>query len=80
MHNHCEEVLHNIQKTLHECRDNQKMMFISGIVNLHNCDNIKRWSDDVYSHVQLKMDIKNPILKDKYKIKYVVNKRLVVIE
>jgi hypothetical protein len=76
----CEEVLSNIQKTLHECRDNEKTLYISNNVNLHKCENIQHWLNDVYLHVGLRMEIKNPIIKDKYKIHYTVKKRLLIIE
>ena len=80
MKHSCDEVLSNIQKTLHECRDNQKTLRISDVVNLHKCENIQRWSNDVKFHIGLRIEVKNPIIKDIYKIKYIVKKRLLIIE
>ena len=75
----CDEVLNNIQKSLQECKDNQKIINISGIVNIHNCKNIQYWLNDVYYHIGLRMEIKNPVIENNYRIKYIVNKRLLII-
>lgn len=79
MKNHCEEILMNIQRTLHECRDNRKKFEVYNKINIHECSNIKRWSNDVFYHVGLKLEIKNPIIINEYNIKYDVKNRVITI-
>ena len=77
--NSCEEILINMQRTLHECCDNKKEFILKKAINMNGCDNIKNWSEDVSYHVGLKLNIKRPIIIGKYTIEYNVRNRTLTI-
>jgi hypothetical protein len=77
--NSCDEILKNMQRTLHECRDNKKEFFINKIMVIDKCDNITDWSKDVFYHVGLKLNIKHPVIFKKYTIEYNVKSRTLSI-
>ena len=78
--NDCDEILKNIQRTLHECNDNKKVFFMKNIIFIENCDNIKKWSEDVSYHVGLKLNINRSIILNKYTIEYNVRNRTLSIK
>jgi hypothetical protein len=78
--NNCEELLNNIQKSLHKCNNNKKIIEIEEIINFKECSNISEWYKIVKESTKLKIDLKKPILKEKYSIEYDVNKRLITID
>ena len=78
--NKCDVLLKNIQKSLHKCNNNKKIVEIEEIINFQDCDNIQDWYRTVKESTKLKIDLKKPILKEKYSIEYNVEKRLITIE
>jgi len=78
--NSCEELLKNIQKSLHKCNSNKKIIEIEEIINFKECINISDWYKTVKESTKLKIDLKKSILKEKYSIEYDVNKRLIIID
>jgi hypothetical protein len=79
MNVNCEELLENIHKTLHECRDNKKKIAISGLFDIRECNNFTNWSKNIKNCIPLKIEIKNPIVENNYSIEYIVNQRSLVI-
>uniref|UniRef100_A0A6C0HVM8 Uncharacterized protein n=1 Tax=viral metagenome TaxID=1070528 RepID=A0A6C0HVM8_9ZZZZ len=79
MENSCEELLKNIQKCLHKCNSNKKIIEIEDIINFQECNNIQDWYKTVKESTKLKIYLKKSILKEKYSIEYNVNKRLITI-
>jgi hypothetical protein len=75
----CEELMDNIEKTLHECRDNKRTIVIAKAFDVRRCDNVAWWSKNIKDSIPLKIDIKNPILQNKYSIEYKVEARSLVI-
>jgi hypothetical protein len=76
----CEELLKNIQKSLHKCNNNKKNIEINEIINFQECNNIQDWYKTVKESTKLNLELKNPILKENYSIEYNVDKRLIIIE
>lgn len=79
MHKNCEELLENIQKTLHKCCNNQLTINIKEEFDMRECDNVDKWSKNIKSCIPLKIEIKNPIVQNKYYIDYRVEKRSLII-
>ena len=79
MDRNCEELLENIQRTLHECRDNQKVVEISRAFDTRRCENVAWWSRNIKDSIPLNVEIRNPILQNKYCIEYKVAARSLVI-
>jgi hypothetical protein len=80
MENSCEELLKNIQKSLHKCNSNKKIIEIEDIINFQECNNIHDWYKTVKESTKLKINLKRSILKEKYSIEYNVDKRMITIE
>lgn len=77
--NHCEELLENIQRTLHKCCNNKRTVNIKGEFDMRECKNVVKWSRTIKDCIPLKIEIKNPIVNSKYSIDYSVDKRSLVI-
>ena len=75
----CEELLENIQRSLHECKDNRTTINIMGILDITQCSNVKTWHKNIKSSVPLKMDIRNTQFVDRYSIDYKVGERSLTI-
>lgn len=78
--NNCEDLLKNIQKSLHKCNNNKKNIEINEIINFQECNNIQDWYKTVKESTKLNLELKNQILKGNYSIEYNVDKRLITIE
>ena len=76
----CEELLDNILRTLIECRDNKNTISVNGLFDIRECKNIVKWTANMKDHIPLKIEIKNPIIKNNYTIDYIVNQRSLTIE
>jgi len=76
----CEELLKNIQKSLHKCNNNKKNIEINEIINFQECNNIQDWYKTVKESTKLNLELKTQILKENYCIEYNVDKRLITIE
>ena len=79
MNNNCQELLENIQRTLHECRDNRKTIEICAPLDVNQCKNVQYWASAIKESVPLKVEIKQSILSNKYAIEYKVKERSLVI-
>jgi hypothetical protein len=79
MEKNCQELLENIQRTLHECRDNQRTIEICEALDVNKCKNIKFWENTIKSSIPLKVEIKNTVLNNTYSIDYKVNERSLII-
>ena len=79
MSQNCEELLENIQKTLHECCNNQRIINIKEEFDMRECENVVKWSKTIKDCIPLKIEIKNPIVYHKYSIEYRVNARSLII-
>jgi len=79
MDKNCQELLDNIQRTLHECRDNKKTIEITEMFDINKCDNVSKWRKTIKVCIPLKVVILNSIVKNKYSIEYKVNQRSLVI-
>lgn len=79
MNQNCEELLENIQKTLHECCNNKRTINIKGNFDMSECKNVVNWSRTIKDCIPLKIEIKNPVVKNEYSIEYKVASRSLVI-
>jgi hypothetical protein len=79
MNKDCQELLENIQRTLHECRDNRKTVEICGALDVRQCKNVNYWASTIKDSIPLNVEIKHPILTHKYSIDYKVRERSLVI-
>jgi hypothetical protein len=79
MDKNCQELLENIQRTLHECKDNRKTINIYDTLDINKCNNVKLWAKNIKDSVPLKVNIKNPIFINKYSIDYKVSERSLII-
>ena len=80
MDKNCNELLENIHRTLHKCRDNKRFIEISGELDIRKCQNITNWARNIKDCIPLNIEIKNPLLKNKYSIEYKVTARSLIIE
>jgi len=79
MERSCEELLENITRTLHECRDNQITVDVSEAFDMRDCKNVATWRRNIKDSIPLKVLVKNPILVNKYCIDYKVRERALII-
>ena len=79
MDKNCQELLENIQRTLHECKDNRKTINICDSLDINQCSNVKLWAKNIKDSIPLKLDIKTPIFINKYSIEYKVSERSLTI-
>jgi hypothetical protein len=79
MDKNCQELLDNIKRTLHECRDNKKTIEITEMFDINKCYNVSKWRKTIKVCIPLKVVILNSIVKNKYSIEYKVNQRSLVI-
>jgi len=71
--------MENIERTLHECRDNKRTIEIYEALDIRKCKNIENWSRNIKDCIPLKVEVKNPILAKKYSIEYKVAARCLTI-
>jgi hypothetical protein len=79
MERNCEELLENITRTLHECRDNQITVDVREAFDMRDCKNVATWRRNIKDSIPLKVLVKNPILVNKYCIDYKVRERALII-
>jgi len=79
MDKNCQEFLENIQRTLHECKDNKKTINIIDTLDIRQCNNVKTWARNIRDSIPLKVNIKTPIFINKYSIDYKVGERSLII-
>jgi len=79
MDKNCQDLMDNIQRTLHECRDNKKTVEINEMFDMRKCNNVARWSNNIRDCIPLNVEIKNPVVKNRYSIEYKVAARSLVI-
>ena len=79
MSKNCEELLENIQKTLHECCNNKRTIDIKEEFDMRECKNVAKWSKTIKDCIKLKIEMKNPVVHSKYSIEYRVDTRSLII-
>jgi len=79
MDKNCQDLMDNIQRTLHECRDNKKTIEITEMFDISQCKNVSKWSKIIKACIPLKVEIKNSLVKNEYSIEYKVEARSLVI-
>ena len=79
MDKNCQELMDNIERTLHECRDNKRIVKIKDTFDMRECKNVSWWFTNIKNSVPLKIEIKNPILINQYSIEYNVITRSLII-
>ena len=53
MDKNCKELMENIERTLHECRDNKRTVEIYEALDIRKCKNIENWSRNIKDCIPL---------------------------
>ena len=57
MNKNCQDLMDNIQRTLHECRDNKKTIEITEMFDISQCKNVSKWSKNIKACIDCKFGI-----------------------